>query len=389
VLFATPDLKQKDIFALEEINKIRKQVKHVTAKPRRWSGMLRRLMVARAIRGSNSIEGYKASVEDALAIVQGVEPFEAEGETWNALNSYRSAMTFVLQLANDPSFRYEQGFIRSLHYMMIQYDLSKNPGNWRPGSIFVRDETKKEIVYEGPPREMVEPLMGELIQALNAPTNSEPEIVRAAMAHLNLVMIHPFSDGNGRMARCLQTLVLAREGILEPDFASIEETLGRLQQEYYDVLSYVGRGSWHPENDAKVWVRFALQAHLVQAYRILWFNEFLDRVWQEAEKIASAKSLPERSVQAIVDAIMGFKLKNATYRSYAGVSENLASRDLKMLVDKRVLVPIGDKRGRHYGPSPKLNEARERAYKPFKIPQESKDKMPEQPELPGLFNDSR
>jgi len=44
------------------------------------------------------------------------------------------------------------------------------------------------------------------------------------MAHLNLVMIHPFSDGNGRMARCLQTLVLGREGILEPEFSSLRNT---------------------------------------------------------------------------------------------------------------------------------------------------------------------
>lgn len=67
------------------------------------------------------------------------------------------------------------------------------------------------------------------------------------MAHLNLVMIHPFSDGNGRMARCLQTLVLAREGILEPEFSSIEEYLGRNTQDYYSVLAETSEGSWHPK----------------------------------------------------------------------------------------------------------------------------------------------
>lgn len=383
MLFSPPDIGSKEILALEEINRIRKQVRHVTGRPRRWSGVLRRLMVARAIRGSNSIEGYKASVEDALAIVQGIEPFDVEGETEHALSSYRAAMTFVLQLANDPSFKYEHGFIRSLHYMMLQYDLSKNPGNWRPGAVFVRDETKKEIVYEAPPREMLEPLMAELVANLNE-SNKLPEIVRAAMAHLNLVMIHPFSDGNGRMARCLHTLVLAREGILEPDFCSIEETLGRWQQEYYDVLSLVGRGAWHPESDTKPWLSFILKAHLTQAYRILWFNEYLERIWQEANKIVAAKNLPERSVFAISDAIMGLKIKNATYRTHAEVSENVASRDLKMLVDKHVLVPAGDKRGRQYGPSPELSEARERAFRPFSIPEQSKAQLPPQPKLPGF-----
>ena len=88
-----------------------------------------------------------------------------------------------------------------------------------------------------------------MIEELVAQLSSEQEIhvlVRAAMAHLNLVMIHPFRDGNGRMARCLQTLVLGRDRILEPQFSSIEEYLGRNTQAYYQVLGRVGQGKWSP-----------------------------------------------------------------------------------------------------------------------------------------------
>lgn len=383
MLFSTPRLEKIEMDALDEIANIRKQVRHITGKPRKWSGMLRQMMVAGAIRGSNSIEGYKASVEDAMAAMQRVEPFDATGETWDALTSYRSAMTFVLQLANDPSFKYEEGLIRSLHYMMLQYDLSKNPGNWRPGTVYVRDENNKRIVYEAPAREMVEPLMKDLIVALNE-KSSVPEVVRAAMAHLNFVMIHPFSDGNGRMGRCLHTLVLAREGILEPEFCSIEEYLGFEQQAYYDVLAGVGRGSWHPKNDARLWVRFILKAHLVQAYRILWLNDQFDRVWKEVERIGSEKNLPERTLQAVADAIFGLKIKNATYRAFNGISENLASRDLKLLVDKGILVPSGEKRGRVYEGSPKIKEVRKATWQKFKLPEPFKAKLPEQGTLPGF-----
>ncbi len=383
MLFIPPTLDRSEISILEEINRIRKEVRHVTARPRRWSGMLRTMMLAGAIRGSNSIEGYNASVEDALAAVQGVEPFEAEGETWNALTGYRSAMTYVLQLANDPSFKYEQGTIRSLHYMMLQYDLTKNPGNWRPGSVFVRDEKKNMVVYEAPPRELVEPLVAELIESLNA-QNRTPELVRAAMAHLNLVMIHPFSDGNGRMARCLHTLVLAREGILEPDFCSIEEYLGKEQQAYYDVLALVGQGSWHPANDARPWIRFILKAHFTQAHRILWLNEQLDKVWNAAERLALENGLPLRSIQAIADGIWGLKVKNATYRNFAGISENLASRDLKLLVDKHMLAPAGEKRGRYYEGSSRLKELRKDLFTRFIPPDVPTTHLPEQQAFPGM-----
>jgi Fic family protein len=109
-------------------------------------------------------------------------------------------------------------------------------------------------------RAHLKPLIAELLGSLNSKEHTS-EIVRAAMSNLNFVMIHPFSDGNGRMGRCLQTLVVAREGILEPEFCSLEEYLGVEQLAYYQVLALVGGGSWHPKNDARPWLRFILKAH--------------------------------------------------------------------------------------------------------------------------------
>src|SRR6516164_8478986 len=84
----------------------------------------------------------------------------------------------------------------------------------------------------GPDHALVPALMAELVSSLNVKSNL-PSVLGAAMAHLNLVMIHPFSDGNGRMGRALQTMVLARDGILDPRFLSIEEYLGRNTLDYY------------------------------------------------------------------------------------------------------------------------------------------------------------
>ena len=109
--------------------------------------------------------------------------------------------------------------------------MAKHPGQWRPGSISVINEDSGQVVYQGPDVEWVPDLMDELIETLRQESNT-PVIVSAAMAHLNLTMIHPFSDGNGRMARALQTLVLARQGTPNPIFSSIEEWLGRNRQAY-------------------------------------------------------------------------------------------------------------------------------------------------------------
>ncbi|MEX2263632.1 MAG: Fic family protein [Bryobacteraceae bacterium] len=342
--------------------------------------MLRRNTFARAIRGSNSIEGYDVTAEDAIAAVEGEAPLDAQSETWAAVTGYRNAMTFVLQLSRDPHFSYSEGFIRSLHFMMIHHDLSKHPGRWRPGPIFVRNEQTGERVYEGPDAEEVPALIHEMVADLNQ-VETGPFMVRAAMSHLNLVMIHPFSDGNGRMARCLQTLVLAREGVIDPWFGSIEEYLGRNTQAYYDVLAMVGRGRWSPENDARPWLHFCLTAHYRQARTLLRRSKEMQRIWDELEEEIRRRNLPERVQFALSDATLGYKIRNATYRSVAEISETLASRDLKLLVDEGLLIPDGEKRGRSYVGSPILKSIREKTREPRKIDDPI---FSSAPYLPGL-----
>ncbi len=362
-IYATPTLDREEKKVIEETEKTRGAVRYSLSTSLRWVGVLRRNTFARAIRGSNSIEGYHVSAEDAIAAVVGEEPLDAEREPWAAVTGYRSAMTYVLQLARDPHFVYNEGFIRSLHYMMLSYDLSKHPGSWRPGPIYVRDEQRHEVVYEGPDAELLPGLVRKLIDTLNTPNNL-PVAVKAAMGHLNLVMIHPFSDGNGRMARCLQSLILAREGILQPEFCSIEEYLGRHTQEYYDVLAKVGKGAWSPGNDARPWLRFCLTAHYRQATTLLRRTKEIDRIWGKLGEEIQKRRLPERVIFALADATMGYKVRNATYRKAADITNFVASRDLVQLMRDGLLEADGEKRGRAYSASQILREIRRKTREP-------------------------
>ena len=358
MLFKTPIVEEAEAGVIAQIDDLKEALGYlVNSTPKRWTGLLRRNALARAVRGSTSIEGINVSIDDAIDVAEGEEPLDADTETALAVRGYQDAMGYVLQLANDPHFTYSADLIRGLHYMMMKHDLRKNPGRWRPGQIFVHDEDKHRIVYEGPPAEAVPPLMDELVTQL-ADAAPAPPMVRAAMAHLNLVMIHPFSDGNGRMARCVQTLVLARHGTLAPQLSSIEEYLGANVEPYYDVLTEVGGGLWHPERDARAWVRFCLTAHFRQATTTLRRARRMDRMWVAAEEEAERHKLPDRCVSAIADAIYGVRIRNATYRRFADVSEQVASKDLKRLVDAGLIVAFGERRGRHYMASERLREIR-------------------------------
>ncbi|MPZ82326.1 MAG: Fic family protein [Actinophytocola sp.] len=225
--------------------------------------------------------------------------------------------------------------------------MQKSPGLYRKKSIYVHDDERGTIVYEGPDADIVPGLMGELVDVVPAGTDA-PVFVRAAMAHLNLVMIHPFRDGNGRMARALQTLVLAREKILTPEFSSIEEWLGRNTNAYYDVLAGVGRGRWSPGRDATPWVKFNLMAHHMQAQTVLRRIDEASRMWVRIDELLASKHLPERAGFAIYDALLGLKVRRAGYAREAGLEPPTAARDLRMMVAAKLLEPVGETRGRVY-----------------------------------------
>lgn len=383
MLFATPRLTDQDETVIEAVNQLREQLSYATSDAKRWEGLLRRDAFARAIRGSNTIEGYNVTVDDAVAAAEDDEPLDADEETWDAIIGYRDALTYIMQLSDDPYFQHNEALIRSLHFMMLKYDLPKHPGQWRPGPIRVVDERKNKVVYVGPDEAKVPSLVHELVESLNAADNS-PVMVRAAMAHLNLTMIHPFSDGNGRMARALQTLVLAREGILSPTFCSIEEYLGRHQDEYYDVLAKVGAGSWHPERDASKWIQFCLTAHYRCAHNLLRRTREIGFLWDEIEKEVEKIDMPKRVEYPLVMAAIGWRLRNSIYRRTAEVSEQIASRELKKLTDYGLLEARGERRGRIYVRSKKLTAIRRSTQeKPHEVdPYETPEEI--EPRLPGI-----
>ena len=345
------------VLALIEGQKERLRGYSSDTSPRRWTGSLRRSMLARAIQGSNSIEGYNVSLDDAMAVVEDEPIVDDRTETSRSIKGNRDALTYICQASQDPSFEFSKQFLKSLHFMMLGHDMAKRPGRWRSGPIFVVNSKSSETVYTAPDVDMINGLIEELVAYLKE-AKDEPPIVRGAMAHLNMTMIHPFKDGNGRMARALQTLVIALDGTVFPAFCSIEEWLGENTAEYYQVLAFVGKGEWAPRHSAQPWIRFCLKAHYQQAETLIRRNEEYEQLYEKITLIASRLSIGERSLMSMFDAALGFRVTNQRYKADADVSEVVASRDLKRLCEVGVFQPFGEKRGRYYRATKDLIEAR-------------------------------
>jgi Fic family protein len=346
-LFATPDPDLEDQQVIGEIHETRASLADYLRVPKRWNGLLRRTSTARAIQGSNTIEGYTVSDQDAVAAVDDEPPLSADEETWLEILAYRRVLTYVLNVATEPGFVIDEAVLRSMHFMLLDHDLSKTPGRYRTKEIFVRDDKRGVNVYAGPDGDLVPELMRSLSESLSTPTADDP-LVRGAMAHLNLVMIHPFRDGNGRMARALQTMVLAQDQVVEPTFSSIEEWLGNNTQDYYDVLAASGHGAWNPGNDATLWVKFNLRAHHMQAQTMRRRFDEAEIQWRKIDELVAEHRLNDRIGAALFDALIGLRVTRPSYVKLTELDERTATRDLVNAANIGLLEARGERRGRHY-----------------------------------------
>ena len=294
-------------------------------------GTLRRFVRARSAEGSVSIEGFQVPDDEAAAIANREEPIDPDDENRMALASYARAMDHVAAMATDPEFRWTDRVLLDLHFDACAFQRDKSPGRWRTGPVRIVNGDGS-VAYEGPAADRVPGLMAEIVEWLQGGARDHA-VVRAAMAHLHVISVHPFRDGNGRVSRIVQSLVLARDGIVAPDFGSIEEYLAENTPAYYAALQAAHGPDYDPsKSDASGWVEFCVNAHLAQARRRLAQIEEAATRWERLEALIAERGWPDRLAIALEQSLIG-GADRAAYCSEADISPPTASSDFRRLLD--------------------------------------------------------
>src|SRR5690349_21610586 len=204
MLFPTPELQRPDQDVLDEIDRMRDDLRHLICQsPTKWTEGLRKFLTADAVAASNSIEGFRVSTVDVQDLMDGERDVEVSEENREETLAYQRMMTYVQTLHDVADFTYSKGLLNALHWMLQghRHTGRKPAGQWRGGPVYVTDPRDPSIAaYTAPEAALVPGLMDELVDWLNTDDGTHP-LVRAAMAHLHLVSIHPWADGNGRMSR--------------------------------------------------------------------------------------------------------------------------------------------------------------------------------------------
>jgi Fic family protein len=347
MIFRTPTVRNALTRQLDGLDELRKRLGDQAGVAGPWLGRLRRQWRASSATSSIEIEGFDVPAEETIALASGEELPDRQDEDRMALSCYAHAMDHVGVMSEDPGFRWDDRVLLDLHFDACSFQRDQDPGRYRRSGIEVTSPGGGPPAYVGPASEEIPELMNEVLGWLERGDLDAHVVVRAAMAHLHLVSVHPFRDGNGRIARIVQSLVLARGGLLAPEFVSIEEYLGRNTDMYYATLQKVQGGRYRPERDAAPWVRFCVQAHLEQArLRLVQIDEAGKR-WSFLEALIQRRNWPDRLVIALEQSLF-HGVDRASYTAEADVSSPTASNDLRRLLDAELIVRQGDGRTTRY-----------------------------------------
>jgi Fic family protein len=335
------------------LHELRQRLGAEVTRSSRWMGSLRREVRASSIEGSTSIEGYSVDPTEAIALTSGAKQPESDDENRMAVSCYARAMDHVGTMAEDPSFRWLDRVILDLHFDACYFQRDKDPGLWRTGEIAVTGPGGR-LDYQGPPGKEVPQLIDEIVAWLGGEEDIDV-IVKAALAHLNVVSVHPFRDGNGRISRIVQSLVLAREGLISPEFSSIEEYLGNHTADYYAALRDVQGGSYQPHRDTAGWVGFCVDTHIAQARQRLAQIEEAAKRWGSLEELVAERGWPERLTIALEQSLVGGS-DRAAYSQEAEISPASASNDFRRLLDSGLVEQTGRGRSVRYHASERLRK---------------------------------
>jgi len=209
----------------------------------------------------------------------------------------------------------------------------------------VSNKKYQEIVhYEAPSPENVQKQMTEFLLWLNADGNENP-LLKAAIAHLWFVIIHPFDDGNGRLTRIITEMMLARSENTSLRFYSMSAQIQKEKKGYYRVLELTTTG----ELDITAW--------------LTWFLECLENAIENSEEIIGkvlrkaafwqknsaeiSNNIQREIINRLFDGFTG-NLTSGKVEKIFKVSQDTAARMLRDLADKKFLEVRGAGRGTHY-----------------------------------------
>ncbi|MCK9395750.1 MAG: Fic family protein [Methylobacter sp.] len=294
------------------------------------SPQLRRENRIRTIQASLAIEHNSLSLEQVTAILEGKQVLGLPRE----IQEVRNAFAAYEQLPHWQATNCDH--LLAAHERLM-LGLIDNAGQWRSGGVGIFRE--QELVHMAPPAAQIPRLMQDLLGWL-AGTDIHP-LIASCVFHYEFEFIHPFNDGNGRLGRLWQTLILS-QWRAEMAYLPVESIIREQQSEYYRVLGVADRDS-----DCTVFIEFMLGA-LVQVLQRGIEAELAAAMSGEMSGEMS-REMSRKPAQAIIQALQQTPdLTIPALAAQIGVSSRTIERHLQKLQQQGVLKRVGSTKSGHW-----------------------------------------
>lgn len=309
-----------------------------------WEAKFREDALVRTVHHGTHIEGNDLSRTEAEKVLAGGTIVGRDRDIQEVLN-YRNVLKYIEGYKGKTI---TEEVIKHLHALTAHRLLAEGQvGEYRKTQVVVKNAETGEITFRPPPAVEVPFLLADFLSWANS-VNGETfhPALKAGVVHYELVRIHPFLDGNGRVSRAVATLILFMEGYDIKRFFSLEEYYDREPMHYYEALQSVGANSGNLTN----WLEYFSQGLAIELTRIK------EKVKSLSTDIKIKKSfggqqmtLTERQIK-VVEFIQenGFLQNKAFFELFPMVSEDTILRDLKDLLKKGIVKKEGSTKGAKY-----------------------------------------
>ncbi len=308
---------------------------------------MRRRAWVRTVHGTTRIEGNTASDVEVEALLAGEGSTKVSDREAREIIGTRDALTLADELAVAGAIP-DESVIRALHRRVL-WDQSAllTPGEYRRGENRVVDAGGAAI-FRTPPSGDVPDLMRRFAAWLATAADRHPAPVVAALAHLELVAIHPFNDGNGRTARAVVRQILVRHGYALGGLVSLDAQLDLDRWAYFAAIREAIGPDYAPGYDATPFARYFVESITRSADHVLARLKGLGEVMVEIRRAIADGSLPPPMIDGLAFAWVNRHLRAGDYIRVTGRSAQNTTRDLAKAVDGGWLRATGERRGRYY-----------------------------------------
>lgn len=300
--------------------------------------------LVRTVHHGTHIEGNKLDLAQAEKVLMGQNIIARERDVWEVIN-YRRVMNFIDEFKINNS-DINENILKEIHKLTVNRILDKKDcGRYRNTQVVVKNSKTGQITFR-PPRAIEIPYqIKDFLYWLNSPKAGEIHpVLKSGIVHYELARIHPFIDGNGRVARAMSTLVLNLAGYDIRRFFSLEEYFDSDPKSYYNALKSV-----ESKNDLTSWLAYFTHGLAIELSKIKDRVQKLSVDIKLKEKLGGQVTLSERQIKAVeyIQKI-GF-LQNQAFESlFPMVSEDTILRDLKDLIKKKIIRKVGKTKASKY-----------------------------------------